>query len=165
MTSDLELLARARQARRCRRHEWVWGWQKAEPSYRWTEQQQWPDDIPTVGCRRCGKVKDETVSRRGKNNRSRGNAIEREVCKLLGIRRVGMYGGSEDGGAADDWITVQVKSGGAYPERIDRLLRALPMRADRLRAVVHADAPGAGHRRRILVTLDLDEFSQWVGNR
>jgi hypothetical protein len=34
-------------------HEWVSGWQKCEPSYRWSESQQWPDDIPSIGCRVC----------------------------------------------------------------------------------------------------------------
>ena len=35
-------------------HEWMEGWQKNEPSYRWTESQQWPDDIPMRACRICG---------------------------------------------------------------------------------------------------------------
>jgi hypothetical protein len=35
-------------------HQWVDGWQKAGPSYRWTETQQWPDDVPTRACRVCG---------------------------------------------------------------------------------------------------------------
>jgi len=34
--------------------------------------------MPLV-CRRCGIVKDESLTRRGKNNRARGNAIEREI--------------------------------------------------------------------------------------
>jgi hypothetical protein len=112
-----------------------------------------------------GRPVDPERSRRGRTNRSRGNAIERWVCHLLGIARVGQFGGPEDGGRSDDWISVQVKSGGVYPERIDSLLRAIPERADRLRAVVHTDAPGPGHPRRALITLDLREFADWYGGR
>lgn len=116
-------------------------------------------------CLACGRLRDQATARRGKNNRARGNAIERWVCQLLGIQRRGMYGGPDDGGGEADWITVQVKSGGAYPERIDSLLRALPSRAGQLRAVVHTDAPGPGVKRRALVTIDLYEFADWFGGR
>jgi len=51
-----------------------------------------------------------TAQRRGRLNRSRGNAIERWVCKQLGIKRVGMFGGKADGGDRDDWMAVQVKT-------------------------------------------------------
>lgn len=37
-------------------HEWVRGWQKCEPSYRWSESQQWPDDVAMTGCRKCHVV-------------------------------------------------------------------------------------------------------------
>jgi len=136
--------------RRCRRHDWAL---------------QWLDSEHVWACARCDRRRDETVTRRGKNNRARGNAIERWVCQTLGIQRRGMYGGPDDGGGEADWITVQVKSGGAYPERIDALLRALPSRAGQLRAVVHTDAPGAGAKRRALITLDLYDFADWYGGR
>lgn len=118
-----------------------------------------------VTTRRARLEPDPERARRGKLNRNRGNAIERWVCHLLGITRRGMYGGPDDGGGEADWITVQVKSGGAYPERIDGLLRALPVRADQLRGVVHTDAPGPGTKRRALITLDLYEFADWYGGR
>lgn len=103
-------------------------------------------------------------ARRGKNNRARGNAIERWVCQVLGIRRVGMFGGKTDGGAHDDWIAVQVKSGKSYPERLDALVNSVPRRADQLRALVTTDAPGPGTRRRALIVMHLDEFIEWYGN-
>jgi len=102
-------------------------------------------------------------SRRGRNNRSRGNAIERWVCEVLGIKRVGMFGGKADGGAHDDWIVVQVKSGKSYPERLDSLLNSIPARAGQLRAVVNTDAPGAGTKRRAMITMSLDDFIAWFG--
>jgi len=42
-------------------HEYVPGWMKCEPSWRWTDVQQWPDDVPKVGCRRCSLILPITV--------------------------------------------------------------------------------------------------------
>jgi hypothetical protein len=104
--------------------------------------------------------------KRGRNNRARGNAFEREVAHKLGVSRVGQYGGPEDVGNAGEWIMVQTKVGNStYPTRIDALLRRIPFRANQLRAVVHGDAPGSAGKRRALITLDLDEFCAWFGGR
>ena len=138
----------------CRRHSWAWDERPVEDSRVLEFYER---------CSRCGRERDPERQRRGRTNRARGNAIEREVCRRLGIRRVGMYGGPDDGGGAEDWMTVQVKSGGAYPERIDGWLRALPSRAGQLRAVVVTDAPGPGHPRRALVVVELDDFVSWFG--
>lgn len=116
-------------------------------------------------CGRCRRVITPEIVSRGRRSRSRGNALERWVCALLGIARRGQYGGPDDGGGEADWITIQVKSGGAYPARIDSLIRSLPARSDQLRAVVHVTADGAGHSRRALITLDLREFAAWYGGR
>lgn len=136
-----------REPRKCKRHKWgiPYNDQGASPS-----------------CRVCGKPYDFERSRRGKTARRRGNDYERSLAKRLGISRVGQYGGPED--VAGDWIAVQAKVGGYYPERIDQWLRAIPARADRLRAVVIGDSPGAGHQRRELIVLDLDDFVAWYGN-
>lgn len=100
----------------------------------------------------------ERRRRRGKNNRSRGNSIERWVCSSLGIQRVGMFGGKSDGGSVDDPMIVQVKSGGAFPERIWNLLTTLSPRANQIRGVVHVTADGAGTRRRAIISFDFDDF-------
>jgi hypothetical protein len=100
-------------------------------------------------------------SRRGRTARNRGNAYERSVAQRLGARRVGQYGGAED--VASDWLVVQCKVGGAYPERIDGWLRRLPANAAQLRAVVIGDAPGPGTKRRELIVLDFEDFVAWFG--
>ncbi len=99
-------------------------------------------------------------SRRGKTARARGNAFEREVAAVLGGRRVGQYGDKVDVDVPG-WLRVQCKNGVAYPERLDSWLRAIPVEAGILRAVVLGDAPGPGHGRRTLIVLDLDEFASW----
>ena len=137
--------------RKCKRHEWAGGGDMAT----------FDPTAPTFICRRCNAIRDEAKARRGKTSRNRGNAYERSVAARLGVKRVGQYGGAED--VAGDWIAVQCKVGGYYPLTIDRWLRAIPARADRLRAVVIGDAPGSAGKRRELIVLDLSDFIDWFG--
>lgn len=108
---------------------------------------------------RCGAAKDEVRSRRGRLSRRHGNDFEREIAAKLGIRRVGQYGTATD--VEGDWITIQAKVGGAFPERLWRWLPAA--KGDQLRAVIVGDSPGPGRKRRCLIVLDLDDFSSWFG--
>jgi hypothetical protein len=142
-----------RPPRVCRRHDWwrdpadirydvsglegtpVWGYEK---------------------CRRCGVLRDPEKARRGRTNRSRGNAIEREVGKLLGLRRVGQFGGPDD--LSGELFAVQVKSGGSFPERLWTWLRAVPTNAGQTPLLVVTDAPGPGHRRRAVVVVALEDW-------
>lgn len=135
--------------RKCRRHEWYFGSLGEEP--------------PVTICSRCGKLKDLAASKRGRNNRNRGNAIERFVCSLLGIKRVGQYGGPEDGGSASDHLVVQVKSGGAFQDSLRRKILTVPANADQLRGWVTVSTPGAGARREGVISFDLREFADWYG--
>lgn len=132
------------------RHDWVLASTRLQP---------FTEAVP-IGyvCSQCGRLKDEVGSRRGRNNRARGNAIERDVAKQLGLRRVGMYGGPEDVGTAADPFIVQVKSGKSFPERLYRWLRALPSNANQTPLLVITDAPGPGHRRRALVVLTIEDW-------
>jgi hypothetical protein len=114
-----------------------------------------------TSCDRCGHVQDPVASRRGKNNRSRGNAIERDMGKKLGLRRVGQFGGPDD--LAGDLFAAQVKSGGAFPERLWGWLKQVPVKAGQVALLVVADAPGPGHRRRGLVVIDLEDWAQLHG--
>jgi len=122
----------------------------------------------SLPCEHCGtegrQKHDRTCpkAKRGRSARSRGNAYEREVAHKLGLERVGQFGGPED--VRGDWLNLQCKNGGAFPERIWRWLQALP--ADqRLRGVVIGDAPGPGTKRRNVIVLDLDDFADWFGGR
>lgn len=128
-----------REPRKCRRHDWY-------------------TSLPLLvtTCTRCGKLRDEAAVRRGRTNRSRGNAIERAVGKELGLKRVGQYGGPDDlSGLA---FAAQVKSGGAFSERYWGWLRAVPVTANQTPILVVTDAPGPGHKRRALVVLSLADW-------
>jgi hypothetical protein len=114
-------------------------------------------------CRVCGRVRDITTSRRGRNNRAPGNAIERWACRLLGIRRVGQFGGLEDGGSSEDHLVIQVKSGGAFQQSLLAKIRSVPARSDQLRAWVTVSTPGPGRPREGVISFDLAEWAQWHG--
>lgn len=51
-----------------------------------------PSVPPIVACRLCAVVRDDTRSRRGRNNRKRGNAAELDVARGVGGRKVGPLG-------------------------------------------------------------------------
>jgi hypothetical protein len=127
-------------SRKCRRHD----------------HQTWDPATDEWVCNRCGARTPVEARRRGRNNRARGNAIEREVGHRLGLRRVGQYGGPDD--LSGELFSVQVKSGKSFPERLYGWLRAVPVNAGQTPLLVVTDAPGPGHRRRALVVLELDEW-------
>ena len=129
----------APKPRTCKRHVWVQGYH---------------DDVPR--CQRCNRWQDATASRRGRNNRARGNAIEREIGKRLGLRRVGQYGGPDD--LAGEMFAAQVKSGAAFPERLWGWLKAVPVNGAQTALLVVTDAPGPGHARRAVVVLDIGDW-------
>lgn len=135
------------------RHQWA----------EWTLDGDTPLSVGTF-CTRCGIRKDIAASRRGRLNRSRGNSIERWVCRLLGIARVGQYGGLEDGGNASDFLRVQVKSGGAHQAALLAKIHTIPANAAQLRGWVTVSTPGAGHPREGVISFDLREFAAWYGH-
>jgi hypothetical protein len=127
-----------REPAKCRRHRWV--------------------TFETITrCDRCGRYFDPVSAKRGKNNRSRGNAIEREVGKRLGLRRVGQFGSSVD--LDGEWAVAQVKSGHRYSDTDERDLDAMaPMAHGRTRLLIKVKTPGPGHARRSQVVLRLSEL-------
>ena len=149
-----------RPAREPRQHRHAWGpKQGVGRMHALAIAHNW--DGAAAVCVSCGKVRDETATRRGRNNRARGNAIEREIGKRLGLRRVGQYGGPDD--LKDALFSAQVKSGGAFPERFWRWLKAVPVDSEQTALLVVTDAPGQGHRRRAVVVLDIDDWQALHG--
>jgi hypothetical protein len=112
-------------------------------------------------CARCGVVRDDTRSRRGKSARRRGNDYERDVAAALGGVKVGMYGGPVD--VQTPLLNVQVKVRGAFPSWMTDELAKLPRTGGRVPTLVVADTPGQGRRRRALVVMSLDDFRELHG--
>jgi len=126
----------------------------------------YPDESPATPTGAKGarprKSDDPVKARRGRTARARGNAYEREVAAKLGGRRVGQYGDKVDVDVPG-YLRVQCKNGVRYPKTLDGWLRAIPVEAGLLRAVVLGDAPGSSGKRRSLIVFDLDEWAMWHG--
>jgi len=101
------------------------------------------------------------ASRRGRLNRSRGNAFEREVAKKFGGKRVGQYGGPEDVAAGQ--FNIQAKCGQMFSEKYWRWLQAVPRKADQIPLLVVSDAPGSGAKRRVVVIIEESDFLDLIG--
>lgn len=99
--------------------------------------------------------------RRGRNNRNRGNGLERRLAAELteaGLagERVGQYGGKVD--VRGLGVIVSAKKGGAYSERYDTWLNELKPKADEVAALVVEDAPGSGIKARRIVVISWQAF-------
>lgn len=117
------------------------------------------DPVHAETCGRCGHIFDPDKQKRGKSSNRIAKDIERWVARLLRLTRVGQYGGQEDVGKSGEWAFVQVKSGPAwFAERYWREIMALPQAAGRRRALVVADKPGPGGKRRAMWIEALEEM-------
>jgi hypothetical protein len=106
--------------------------------------------------------------RRGKNNRNRGNGLERRLAADLteaGLagERVGQYGGKVD--ARGIGIIISAKKGGAYSERYDKWLNELKPKADEVAALVVEDAPGSGIKSRRMVVISWEALIELLQSR
>lgn len=123
---------------------------------------QWILEVTVPYCFKCGLTLEryQARSRRGRNNRARGNRIELEIARSLGLRKVGMFGGPEDVGDRDAPFLVQVKSrsGAAFPSWMDTELAKLPVTAQQTPLLVIAEAGAVGKRRRALVVLRMEDW-------
>jgi hypothetical protein len=113
-------------------------------------------------------LKNAARSRMGRNNRQRGNGLERRLAAelteagLAGIRK-GHLGGKTDVQALG--LIISAKKGGAYSERYDKWLNELTPKADELAALVVEDAPGSGIRARRLVVIHWESLVQLLQER
>lgn len=129
--------------------------------YPWSEVKAAARGGPPAKCKFCGNESDPAASRRGRTNRQRGNSIEREIGKKLGMNRVGQFGGKED--ISNALFAAQVKSGGYFSERQWSWLKAVPVKAGQTALLIVANTPGPGKKRRAVVILDLDDWRELHG--
>lgn len=114
-------------------------------------------------CGRCGIAKDSPLIRRGRTNRARGNRIELEMARALGMRKVGQYGGAEDATSEPFVAQVKSKSGRAFPARWHDEISRLPATAAQTPLLVIAEAGVVGRKRRALVVLRLEDWQSLHG--
>lgn len=113
-------------------------------------------------------LKNAARSRMGKNNRQRGNSLERRLAAELteaGLagERVGQYGGKTDVRALG--LIISAKKGGAFSERFDKWLNELTPKADEVAALVVEDAPGSGIKARRMVVIHWETLVQLLQQR
>jgi hypothetical protein len=142
-----------RKPAKCRRHRWA------------VFHNDYYSDGPIseTRCDRCGKVRDQAGSKRGRNNRRRGTSDELAVARLLGGEKVGPLGLPWDV-TVPGYARIQCKRLDKWPSlnEVVRWLDAIPAGPE-LRAVTLADTPGPGGRTRRLIVMDLDEYARWHG--
>lgn len=113
-------------------------------------------------------LKNAARSRMGRNNRQRGNGLERRLAAelteagLAGIRK-GHLGGKTDVQAIG--LIISAKKGGAYSERYDKWLNELTPKADEVAALVVEDAPGSGIKARRMVVISWESLLQLLQER
>jgi hypothetical protein len=112
--------------------------------------------------------KNAARSRMGKNNRQRGNGLERRLAAELteaGLagERVGQYGGKTDVRALG--LIISAKKGGAFSERFNKWLNELTPKADEVAALVVEDAPGSGVKARRMVVIHWETLVQLLQQR
>ena len=111
----------------CRRHDWA------------------VVDGATV-CRRCGHVRDEAASRRGRNNRARGKRVERTEMRKAG-QHTGNANGADDGMSVDGLFAYQSKAlaSGRFPSWMTRELDKLRLaHRGRVPVLLVAETAGRG---------------------
>jgi hypothetical protein len=134
----------AAPARKCRRHQWIYA-----------EDGGWMPDVPRK-CARCGRLEVPMVTRRGSNNRKRGNRIQRERITALGGRNLAGNNPNLDG--LGERFRYESKSGGAFSERYWRWLKGIPLAAGQAGVLIVTEAPGPGRRARSIVVVDYDTW-------
>lgn len=107
-------------------------------------------------CAQCYKPFSSVSTRRGRNNRKRGGAIQRQRIEGLGGRNLAGNNPNLDG--LGEMFVYESKSGGSFPERLWRWLSAIPRRAGQIGVLIVTDAPGPGHRARSVVVVDYDDW-------
>lgn len=114
-------------------------------------------------CARCDRVKDETVAKRNKNNKSRGGREEATIAMLIGGRKVGPMGWPWD--VETNSCRLQVKKLAERPSlnAIGDLILAIPFRTDSLRGFVWSKAGGRGKRTERQVYVVRNEWVEWHG--
>ena len=138
--------------KRCRRHDWSEMVDMDRLLFSATHSQDWK----FTACRRCGKVKDPAVSRRSRNNKNRGLAIQRKRIEALG--GTNLAGNNENLDGIGLAFAYESKSGGAFSERVWRWLSGIPTKGNQTGVLIVTETPGPGRKARSYVVVSFDEW-------
>jgi hypothetical protein len=108
-------------------------------------------------------VIDPIRSRRGKNARKRGLAIQHDFARDLGLENLqgnGPIDARTDDLYASEAFVAQIKSGLRFPGWMANELAKLPRSGGRIPILGIAETPGPGRKRRRIVVVDADD---WIG--
>jgi hypothetical protein len=114
-------------------------------------------------CELCDRVRDDAAAARGRRNRARGQRIQRERNRSLGITNLPGNRPNHDGGEADELFVSESKSGGAFSERYWRWLTGIPRRAGQVPLLIVTSADGPGRKARAYVVVAIDDWRDLHG--
>jgi hypothetical protein len=138
-----------RKPKVCRRHQWD-GWVMGD------------DGVDRrIACIRCGKVKDQTASRRSRNNKNRGLAIQRK--RIEGLGGTNLAGNNENLDGIGLAFAYESKSGGSFSERYWRWLSGIPVKGDQTAVLIVTETPGPGRKARSYVVVEYDDWRDLHG--
>lgn len=112
-------------------------------------------------CLICGAIRDEAKSRRGNNNRKRGQAIQRK--RIQGLGGLNLAGNNENLDGIGGMFAFESKSGTAFSDRYWRWLKGIPNTGGRVGVLIVTDAPGPGRKARSFVVVDYDDWRDLHG--
>jgi hypothetical protein len=113
-------------------------------------------------CTSCSHVFDPVRQRMGRNNKSRGLSIQRQVADAADMTHIPGNGPAD---ARDSHFYAEIKSGPAwYSTRVEAELDNLPTDTGRNPVFIAASTPGPGNgKRRVYTTATLGDLVKLVG--
>src|SRR5512139_1224819 len=119
--------------------------------------------VPSEWCDSCHRWRDPVQSRKGRNNKKRGGAIQRKRIEGLGGRNLAGNNPNLDGIGA--LFAYESKSGGSFSERYWRWLSGIPRNAGQVGVLIVTETPGRGHKARSIVVVDYDDWRDLHGEK
>ncbi len=114
-------------------------------------------------CARCGAIRDDAASRRGRNNRARGNRAELAVARRFGGEKTGPLGQPEDI-RGREWRTQVKTHQGLPPARWRAVFAALDTQHDaRLPRLIERYLPGQGIAADDYIIVRGADWLAWFG--
>lgn len=139
----------AQRKERPHRHKWHQGYDVGDGPVR-----------AVTACITCNAIKDPAKSRQGRNNRSRGLAIQRKVLAAMDLENIPYNKPGHDGRSRGEngLHVAEVKSGAQFSGRRYELITAIPAKGGQARWLVEVETPGPGKKARVLVTTVIEDW-------